>query len=213
LIATKSKTVSEMQVEVVEQPIMQKHGKKIGILGGTFNPPHITHLMIADQVANQLGLDKVLFIPDYLPPHADLKTTIAAEHRVEMVRLAIEDNPLFDLDLIEINRGGQSYTFDTIKALKEMHPENDYYFIIGGDMADYLPTWHRIDELVKLVQFVGVDRPAYERQDRYPIIWVDTPKTDISSTKIRQNVKNGCSIKYQVPQKVEEYIKEHKLYE
>lgn len=213
MIATKSKTVSGVQVEVVEEPLIQKKGKKIGILGGTFNPPHIAHLLIAEQVGSQLGLDKVLFIPDFIPPHVDEKKTIPAEHRVEMVRLAIQDNPLFDLDLIEINRGGSSYSYDTVKELKQLHPENDYYFIIGNDMADYLPTWHRIDELVKMVQFVGVDRPKYQRQEQYPIIWVDVPKMDISSTKIRKNVKNGCSIRYQVPESVEKYIKEHRLYE
>ncbi|MBF7122174.1 nicotinate-nucleotide adenylyltransferase [Pediococcus pentosaceus] len=213
MIATKSKTVSGVQVEVVEEPLIQKKGKKIGILGGTFNPPHIAHLLIAEQVGSQLGLDKVLFIPDFIPPHVDEKKTIPAEHRVEMIRLAIQDNPLFDLDLIEINRGGSSYSYDTVKELKQLHPENDYYFIIGGDMADYLPTWHRIDELVKMVQFVGVDRPKYQRQEQYPIIWVDVPKMDISSTKIRKNVKNGCSIRYQVPESVEKYIKEHRLYE
>lgn len=213
MIATKSKTVSGVQVEVVEEPLIQKKGKKIGILGGTFNPPHIAHLLIAEQVGSQLGLDKVLFIPDFIPPHVDEKKTIPAEHRVEMVRLAIQDNPLFDLDLIEINRGGSSYSYDTVKELKQLHPENDYYFIIGGDMADYLPTWYRIDELVKMVQFVGVDRPKYQRQEQYPIIWVDVPKMDISSTKIRKNVKNGCSIRYQVPESVEKYIKEHRLYE
>ena len=126
MIATKSKTVSGVQVEVVEEPLIQKKGKKIGILGGTFNPPHIAHLLIAEQVGSQLGLDKVLFIPDFIPPHVDEKKTIPAEHRVEMVRLAIQDNPLFDLDLIEINRGGSSYSYDTVKELKQLHPENDY---------------------------------------------------------------------------------------
>lgn len=213
MIATKTKVISNIQVEVVEKPIEQTKGKKIGILGGTFNPPHLAHLLIADQVGNQLGLDQVLFIPDYIPPHVDPKKTIAAKHRVEMVRLAIADNPLFGLDLIEINRQGPSYSYDTVKELKQLHPENEYFFIIGGDMVNYLPTWHKIDELVKMVQFVGVDRPSYDRPNQYPVIWVDTPRLDISSTKVRQNVKNGCSIRYQVPKVVEEYIKEHHLYE
>lgn len=213
MIATNSKTITDVQVEVVEQPIFSKNGKRIGILGGTFNPPHLAHLLIADQVGTQLGLDKVLFIPDYIPPHVDKKQAIAAKHRVEMVRLAIAGNPLFDLDLIEINRQGPSYSYDTVKELKRLHPENDYFFIIGGDMVNYLPTWHRIDDLARMVQFVGVDRPKYAKRSQYPIIWVDTPKLDISSTGIRKNVKNGCSIRYQVPTSVENYIKEHHLYE
>lgn len=213
LISTKSKSVSGVQVEVVEEPLTQAKGKKIGILGGTFNPPHLAHLMIAEQVASQLGLDKILFVPDYLPPHVDKKEAIAAEHRVEMVRLAIQGNPNFDLDLIEINRGGTSYSYDTVKALKEMHPENDYYFIIGGDMVNYLPTWHEIDKLARMVHFVGVDRPEYERDAKYPIIWVDTPHFDLSSTMIREKVNKGCSIKYLVPDAVEDYMREHHLYE
>ena len=208
----KVKNFKDVEVQVVTEPI-QNQGLKIGIMGGTFNPPHLAHLTMADQVGHQLGLDKVLFIPDYLPPHIDRKETINAKDRVAMVKLAIKDNPLFDIDLIEINRTGRSYSFDTVKALKEKHPNNQYYFIIGGDMVNYLPKWYRIDDLVKMVNFVGVNRPNYQKTTKYPIIWVDTPQIDLSSTKIRNKVKNGESIKYLVPNSVYRYIKEHHLYE
>lgn len=186
--------------------------KRVGILGGTFNPPHLGHLMIADQVQNQLGLDKVMFMPDNIPPHVDHKDAIDPQHRLKMLHLSIDDNPNFEVEDYEIKRGGVSYTVDTMKALTQLHPENQYYFIIGGDMVDYLPKWHAIDELVKLVQFVGVGRPGYHKESHYPIMWVDVPETQISSTLIRQKVKNNCSIRYLVPDAVEQYIKEENLY-
>lgn len=207
-----NKTISSVDVEIVEQPIEITKKRRVGLIGGTFNPPHIAHLMIADQVGNQLGLDHVEFIPDYLPPHVDSKGAIEAEHRVEMVKLAVEDNPMFQLNLIEIERGGKSFTYNTIQELKRRHPENEYYFIIGGDMVQYLPKWHKINELSKMVNFVGVERPKFEQTSTYPVIWVDAPNLSISSTDIRDSIKHGRSIKYLVPKKVEEYIKENGLY-
>ena len=99
-----------------------------------------------------------------------------------------------------------------MKYLKEKHPDTDYYFIIGGDMVDYLPKWHEIDKLVKLVNFVGVRRPGAQNDSQYPVIWVDVPGVDFSSTDIRDRIKQGRSIRYMVPDKVAEYIKEHQLY-
>ena len=189
-----------------------QHRKLIGIYGGTFNPVHNAHLLAADQVGKTLLLNKVLFMPDMIPPHVDHKEAIDAEDRVNMLQLAIEDNPLFGIEMAEIERGGISYTYDTMKYLKEKHPDTDYYFIIGGDMVDYLPKWHEIDKLVKLVNFVGVRRPGAQNDSQYPVIWVDVPGVDFSSTDIRDRIKQGRSIRYMVPDKVAEYIKEHQLY-
>ena len=186
---------------------------RVGIIGGTFNPPHIGHLVIADQVCQQLGLDKVYFMPDANPPHIDKKEAIAAEHRVAMVEKEIEDNPLFGLESCEIQRGGISYTFDTMLELTKAHPEIDYYFIIGGDMVDYLPKWYRIDELIQMVQFVAVKRPNYADSSPYPLIWVDVPAMEISSTGLRKKIKNGCSVQYLIPDKTLAYIKEKELYQ
>lgn len=199
---------SKPSVLVVED----KQRQQVGIMGGTFNPPHLGHLIMAEQVGTQLGLDKVLFMPDATPPHVDTKKTLPAKHRVEMVKQAIADNPLFELSMAEIERGGVSYTYDTIVALKKQYPNTDFYFIIGGDMVDYLPTWHRIDDLVQLVQFVGIQRTGYSRQTPYPVLWVDAPLVDISSTQIRNKVQQGCSIRYLVPTKVADYIEEEGLY-
>lgn len=142
---------------------MTNNRKKIGIIGGTFNPIHNGHLFIADQVRNQLGLQKVYFMPDYLPPHVDHKEAISADERVKMVNLAINDNDYFDIEMIEVIRKGKSYTYETMLELKKKHPDYDYYFIIGGDMVNYLPKWYHVNDLMNMVHFVGV------RRDNYPM--------------------------------------------
>lgn len=186
--------------------------KRVGILGGTFNPPHLGHLIMAEQAGKQLGLDKVYFMPDAEPPHVDRKPFIAGKHRAEMVRRCIRGNPMFELEDIELKRGGKSYTFETMQELIKQNPDTDYYFLIGGDMVEYLPKWYRIDELVTMVNFVGIARPGYPKTSHYPIIWVDSPEVAISSTQVRKMVKNGQSIRYLVPEEVEQYMMEEGLY-
>lgn len=200
------------QVLVEEELALFPKRKQVGILGGNFNPVHLAHLVMADQVQQQLGLDEVYLMPTYLPPHVDEKKTISSEHRLAMLELAVEDNPFLGIEPIELIRKGKSYTYDTMKELTEKNPEVDYYFIIGGDMVEYLPKWHKIDELLQLVQFVGIRRPHYSQITDYPIIWVDVPQMDISSTLIRQKVKNGCSTRYLLPDNVINYIHEKGLY-
>lgn len=194
------------------QPASTRPHHRVGLYGGTFNPVHNAHLLVAEQVGRALALDRVDFLPDLIPPHVDHKEAVAAADRVAMLKLAIADNPFFGLELGEINRGGVSYTYDTIQALKQRHPDTDYYFIIGGDMVDYLPTWHKIDELVKLVNFVAVRRLGAKNEAQYPVIWVDVPEVAFSSTDIRRRVQMGQSIRYMVPAAVATYIKEHHLY-
>ena len=196
-----------------EEPLRFQTRKQVGLSGGNFNPVHLAHLVMADQVQNQLGLDKVYLMPTYLPPHVDEKKTISSEHRLAMLELAVADNPCLDIEPIELIRKGKSYTYDTMKALKEANPDTDYYFIIGGDMVEYLPKWHRIDDLLHLVQFVGIRRPNYPTESTYPIIWVDVPQMAISSTLIRQKVKSGCSTRYLLPENVINYIQEKGLYQ
>lgn len=173
----------------LEEETKQSNRKQIGILGGNFNPIHNAHLVVADQVRQQLGLDQVLLMPEFKPPHVDAKETIDEKHRLRMLELAIEDVEGLAIETCELERQGISYTYDTMLYLTEQHPDVDYYFIIGADMVDYLPKWHRIDELVKLVQFVGVQRPKYKAGTSYPVIWVDLPLMDISSSMIRDFIK------------------------
>ncbi|MGH1750601.1 nicotinate-nucleotide adenylyltransferase [Enterococcus raffinosus] len=186
--------------------------KQVGLLGGNFNPIHHAHLMIAEQVGQKMGFDEVHLLPSYLPPHVDEKKTIDSEHRLAMVKLAIEDNPFLSVDTRELARKGKSYTFDTMLELTTENPDTEYYFIIGGDEVAYLPKWHRIDELVRIVNFVGVKRASYALESPYPIIWVDVPEIQLSSSYIRKQVNQGCSIRYLVPDRVREYIAEEGLY-
>jgi len=197
----------------LEPEIKDKKRKQVGILGGNFNPVHNAHLVVADQVRQQLGLDKVLLMPEYEPPHVDAKGTIAEHHRLKMLELAIEGIEGLEIETIELERKGISYTYDTMLLLNERDPDTDYYFIIGADMVDYLPTWHRIDELVHEVQFVGVCRPGYSKETPYSVLWIEAPQMEISSTQIRKNVLWGQSIRYLVPESVEEYIFEKGLYQ
>ncbi len=195
------------------KPLTQANCRRqVGLLGGNFNPVHTTHLLIADQVGRALGLESVLLMPEFLPPHVDQKKTIAAKDRLAMLERAVADNPLLGIETCELQRQGKSYSYDTIKELKEKNPDVDYYFIIGGDMVAYLPKWYKIDELMQLVQFVGVRRPGYPVTSTYPLIWVDVPSMDLSSTMIRKKVAQGCSVRYYVPEAVREYIMEKGLY-
>ncbi|OUN49016.1 nicotinate-nucleotide adenylyltransferase [Enterococcus cecorum] len=206
----KSKYITEVEPLIQVQTTQSR--KQVGILGGNFNPVHNQHLLIADQVGTALNLEKVYLMPEYLPPHVDEKDTIEAEHRLNMLKLAIADNPLFDIEQAELQRKGKSYTYDTMKALIAQNPDTDYYFIIGGDMVEYLPKWYKIDELVEMVQFVGVKRPGYTIDTPYPIIWLDAPMMDLSSSLIRKKIAQGCSIRYLVPEAVRNYILEKGLY-
>ena len=206
----KAKFITEVEPLIQVQTTQPR--KQVGILGGNFNPVHNQHLLIADQVGTALNLEKVYLMPEYLPPHVDEKDTIEAEHRLNMLKLAIADNPLFDIEQAELQRKGKSYTYDTMKALIAQNPDTDYYFIIGGDMVEYLPKWYKIDELVEMVQFVGVKRPGYTIDTPYPIIWLDAPMMDLSSSLICKKIAQGCSIRYLVPEAVRNYILEKGLY-
>ena len=196
----------------LEPEIKDKKRKQVGILGGNFNPVHNAHLVVADQVRQQLGLDKVLLMPEYLPPHVDTKGTIAEHHRLKMLELAIEGIEGLEIEMIELERKGISYTYDTMILLNERDPDTDYYFIIGADMVDYLPKWHRIDELVEIVQFVGVQRPRYKAGTSYPVIWVDVPLMDISSSMVRDFLAKGRTPNFMLPKPVLDYIKKEGLY-
>ncbi|QKY69517.1 nicotinate-nucleotide adenylyltransferase [Lentibacillus sp. CBA3610] len=186
--------------------------KHIGILGGTFDPPHIGHLMIAEEVRESMDLDEVWFMPSHEPPHKQ-KAVAETLDRVEMAERAVAGNPHFKVETIEVNRLGKSYTFDTMKLLKKEHPDAVFYFIIGADMVEYLPRWHHIAELVNMVRFIGVKRKGYDLKSEYQVTEVDAPLIEISSTEIKRRLAHNRSIIYMVPEKVENYLKEKQLYE
>lgn len=186
--------------------------RKIGILGGTFNPPHLGHLLIGSEVKQALKLDEVRLMPTAIPPHKTSVGDATAEQRLQMVELAVRDVEGLTVSSFEVERGGVSYTYDTMKQLTMKEPDAEFFFIIGGDMIDLLPTWYRIDELVNLVNFVGVNRPGYVGQTPYPVILIDIPQIDLSSTLIRDRFMEKNSVQLLVPKSVELFIREEGLY-
>ena len=186
--------------------------KKVGLLGGTFNPPHNGHLMMANEVLHALDLDEVRFMPNALPPHKFARHDASDEERLEMVKRAISPYPYFSVESYEVEKGGVSYSYKTLSAMCIREPNVKFYFIIGGDMIDSLHTWYCIDELVKLVQFVGIKRPGTEATTEYPIIMVEAPQIDLSSTLIRERLATGGTVTFLLPEAVETFIREEGLY-
>jgi len=191
---------------------------KIGILGGTFNPIHNGHLLIAEEVKDHYALDKIIFIPNKKPPHKEIADYIPDIHRINMIKLAINTNPDFIISTKEIDRGGVSYTIDTIYEIQsEIDIDDKIHFIIGADLISELSTWKEWDNLAKIVQFVVLNRGeeiAIEYLDKYPFIQTlqDTINFDVTSSLIRKKIKESKSIKYLVPDNVLEYIKKENLY-
>lgn len=192
----------------------------IGIMGGTFDPIHIGHLIAAEQARDQAGLDEVWFMPAYRPPHKEAAPIAAAAHRLEMVRLALSSaGPHFRLCKHEFEREGVSYTYHTAIELAGRHPSWRFSWIIGADMVQFLPQWYNIDKLIRIVSFIGLYRPGFESAAlelpdsiRQAVRMTEMPALDISSTAIRSMAAEGRSIRYLVPDPVFEYIKENRLY-
>jgi nicotinate-nucleotide adenylyltransferase len=195
--------------------------KRIGVFGGAFNPVHVAHLIIAEDVRQQMHLDKILFIPYAKPPHKDHDGLVDAELRLKMVELAIEDNPYFEASDIEIKRGKNSVTFtvDTLLELREVYKSEQvkFYLIIGIDNLIELHTWKDPGKLFLLAEVVVLNRPGYLIQNvqndyNRQVVFAPAPNLDISATDIRHKIRENKSIKYLVPKQVEEFIKSKKLY-
>ncbi|HEX7063667.1 MAG TPA: nicotinate-nucleotide adenylyltransferase [Bacillales bacterium] len=186
----------------------------IAILGGTFDPPHYGHLMIAEEVLHACSLDAVWFMPSPSPPHKTGEVISDSRHRIEMVRMAIADNDSFRLSLMEFEREGPSYTYDTIKKLADDYPEDRFFFLIGADMVEDLPNWHRVDELVQLVSFIGVGRPGFSLNSKYGqyIREVEVPGFEISASFLRRRFSKNGNTRYFLPDNVRNYIREKGLY-
>ncbi|EGQ27607.1 nicotinate-nucleotide adenylyltransferase [Mammaliicoccus sciuri] len=186
--------------------------KRIGILGGTFNPPHTGHLLIANEVRYAGDLDEVWLMPTAVPPHKTAAGDATAEQRLHMVKLAVDEIEGLRASSFEIERGGVSYTYDTMSQLIQDEPQHEFYFIIGGDMIDQLPTWYKIDELLQIIKFIGVKRPGAVSASDFPVQMVETPQLDLSSTLIRQRFLEGGTVQLLLPPAVEAYIREERLY-
>lgn len=186
---------------------------KIGILGGTFNPIHIGHLILAEEVREKLRLDKIIFVPSYLPPHKDGIDIANAGHRHTMVGLAIKNNKYFMVSDIEIERDGRSYTIDTLKEFKRIYPGEELHFIIGSDLLKYLEEWKDLEDIIKLVKFIVATRPGYPLE-KIPshITTIPIRAVDISGFEVRRCIKGGKSFRYLVPEAVYKYIIKKRLY-
>ncbi len=186
---------------------------KIGILGGTFNPIHIGHLILAEEAREKLSLDKLIFVPAFLPPHKDNSDVAPASDRYKMVRLAIAGNRNFCVSDIEIKRDGRSYTIDTIREFKKVYPNDELYFVIGSDLLNYLDEWKDLSEILKMVKFIVATRPGYplEKIPSY-ISTMPIRAVDVSAFEIRNCVKENKSFRYLVTDKVYAYINRKKLY-
>lgn len=199
-------------------------GVKIGVLGGTFDPIHIGHLIAAEEARWSLHLQKVLFVPAGEPPHKKLRGVSPVVHRVRMVELSIASNPFFELSLVDVRRKGKSYTVETLEILKkELGPSAELYFIIGMDSLSELLTWREPRRLITLARLAVVNRPPYQAVDlpsleeKLPGIsmrveMVSTPGIYVASSDLQARVAQGRPIKYQVLQTVEDYIRETGLY-
>jgi nicotinate-nucleotide adenylyltransferase len=183
--------------------------KKIGLFGGTFDPIHHGHLLLARDALEQLRLDRLLFIPAARSPHKLGQKPVAADLRAEMVRAAIEGEPRFCLDELELTRPGPSYSVETVEELKRRDPDSEFVYLVGEDNVAQLSTWHRFAELEKMVQFVVLDRSGLNCEHPYPAI---RRHIDISATDIRNRVASGQTIRYLVPPPVELIIRERQLY-
>jgi len=201
--------------------------ERLAIMGGTFDPIHTGHLRMTLAVQQQLEFDKVVFLPAFIPPHKQTRSDFASwQDRLSMVQLAIQEYDDFVVSALEYERGGVSYTYDTVNYLQELWPDAEIYLIIGEDSLTHLYTWHRALDLLRLVYFVAAERPGYEGERGVArlvkaygswvtdkIIHAEVPETAISSTEIRKRLREGKPIRGMVPYNVEQYLYERKLYQ
>ena len=189
---------------------------RIGILGGTFNPLHLGHLAMAQEAHHQLGLDKVVLMPVYVPPHKELSDDPGPEARLELCELAVAKDERFAVSRLELDRGGASYTVDTLKAIHAGSPGDDLTFIVGGDVAQALATWREPEAVLGLATIAVAEREGIRRQDIAErvaglegadrLLFFDFPRMDISSSSIRRRVREGRPIRYLVPDDVARVI-------
>jgi nicotinate-nucleotide adenylyltransferase len=195
---------------------------RVGILGGAFNPPHIGHLVCAQEALVQLELERVVFVPVGVPPHREIDLDPGAEARLEMVELAVSDDERFGASRIELDRDGPSYTSDTLKQLAAESPNDELFLILGGDQAAALASWHEPEQVLERATVAVFERVSWGRNaigikiGRLPgarrVRYLDMPQIQVSSSAIRRRVREGLPIRYLVPDRVAEYIETKGLY-
>jgi nicotinate-nucleotide adenylyltransferase len=195
---------------------------KLGLLGGTFNPPHLGHLVCAQEACARLELDRVAFIPVFQPPHKEVEHDPGVEHRVALAERAVAGDERFVVSRVEADIPSRSYTVDTLRRLHESRPADELTFIMGGDMAHSLPTWHEPEAVLSLAALGVAEREGIRRTDIVErlaglagadqIRFFDMPRLDISSSVIRRRVADGRPVRYLVPDAVADYISSEGLY-
>ncbi len=187
---------------------------KIGILGGTFNPVHIGHLLLAQESVEELGLDKLVFLPSYIPPHKSRAELINPEDRFNMLLIAIRGNPIFEVSRLEIEKRGTSYSVESLKEFRNLYGvEAELFFVTGSDSLKELPTWKDLNGIFRMAKFVVAERAGYSLEgvpEEANIISI--PRVEISSSEIRERVRENSPIRYLVPDGVREYIEKNRLY-
>lgn len=193
-------------------PVRLEPGRRAGLFGGSFNPPHVAHLAVAQACADQLGLDRVVWMPAATPPHKPSGPDLATPaDRIAMVRLATAGNPRFAVSTHEIDRAGVSYTVDTLHALHAAHPDTTWTLLLGGDSLAAFSTWREPEEIAALADLAVYARPGSDPTDERAAV-IEAPALDLSSTQVRGMVRAGRSIRYLVPDAVAVYIADHGLY-
>ena len=196
----------------------------VGILGGTFNPPHLAHMVCASEARAQLALDRVLLVPTGVPPHKPMDDEPGQMHRFEMCRLAVGGHrDWLSVSAIEIDRDGPSFTVDTLREIHATHPGDELTFIVGGDMAWSLPDWHQPEAILELASVAVAERAGARREEvrarlagmagAHRISYIDVPRLDISSSALRRRVREGRPIDYLVADAVADYIDQRRLYQ
>jgi len=187
---------------------------KIGIYGGTFDPVHLAHLVLAEQCRDQLKLDEVWFIPAATPPHKVGVTIAPAKQRLEMLELALSGHPSFRICKRELERSGPSYTVDTLRDLHTEFPEHEWFLLLGGDSVNDFSKWRAPDEIAALAKLVAVNRGSQPLEpNEREFLHVQMPALDISGSNLRARLQSHQSIRYLVPRAVEEYLRQNKLYQ
>ena len=197
--------------------------QSLGVLGGTFDPPHYGHLALAENARVQLRLDRVLFVPAGQPPHKPNQPTTPAHHRAAMVQAAIVDHPAFELSRVDLDRPGPHYTVDMLALLGRAYPGADFYFLIGSDSLVEFPTWRDSAGILRQAQLAVMRRPGWEvdlealeketPEIRERLAWLDTPYLQISGTDLRRRAREGLPLRYLIPPSVEAYVRERCLYQ
>jgi nicotinate-nucleotide adenylyltransferase len=187
---------------------------RIGILGGTFDPPHLGHLVMASEACEALGLQRVLWIPSAEHPFKRGQVRTPAELRLRLVRAAIQDDPRFEACDLELRRSGPSYTVDTLRALVALHPDAELYLLVGADVVREMPEWREPNEVVKLARVAAITRAGDGVPEGLPIPAVPVPVTrlDVSATEVRRRMAAGQTIRYLVPEPVRLLVEELGLY-